>query len=872
MLELPEHNNKILNLILENLFAADMSPERDFDRTIGFLRSYFDAGQNLNFNADAGVEMLKILNNAVYRYIFSEKIDFSELISSISGARERIAPGYAAKNNAHSFFEFIDCYRIELKKTVKSAIKKKMEFDSKNCSKLVEMVLEKINLFYSELFLHVSKNKKTFVSDTLKKHHNLIHENYEKFKTDILNFFSTDSYYEIKYGFDSTDHNYRIDTVENSISYLKLKPSDAVNIALTIMPFSSKILNYNQKKLLALNLLFDYPKISMPPSNYLFIFEINEIESEEALPEAESYFLKAIFENLQTSNLNVVFQFENKIQNLFMPLIGHLNLILNKNENINILVQSLLKEIEKIFDCDFAAMSFIENMTGTFSFLCSSELRADDINTLKTIIDGDEHVMSSLIQECMLSQKVIISKNIDIDIKLTENSDKMTSIKSVMVVPVYNLQKNIGIIMLFSRNTENFEFEHKLAFEKAREYIANAINNLISYNCLKNDMSNLKLMQSQIISTEKLKLLGEVATGIAHNFNNLLAIILGRVGLLQRNIKDIKQLASLKIIEDAIKDGERMIKKIQAFMTKRSDSSNYSPVDLAMVLRNVIEYAVVRAKVEEYLKGITIIIKHELDNVSETYANAEELHEVFINLTFNAIEAMPTGGELKIKLEQSGDGKFLIVSIADNGIGMSRETQQKLFTPFFTTKGQLGTGLGLSYSYGTISRHKGTISIESALGKGSEFVIKLPILKKTLNITDYAAVNEPAFKKSRILIVDDDEQVRSALNDIMLVLGHDVISVSGGPEAIEILTNDTDFDFVFTDLKMPKVSGFEVAQFVKKKSPATFVGIITAYGSQFDEREFKDVKVDAIIGKPFNIRMIENIMSDAVKYKNKRTK
>jgi len=866
---LPVKENKILNLILENLFTVEINPPADFRQTIDFLKSLFDSIDNLNFNDIVITEIIKPLNQAACGYLLSENIDMPSLIALIADNEKKITTGNTKKETSRHYFEFIDYYQNELKNTIKSAIKRKIEYDSRNCSQLVSEVFEKINLFYSEFHFYVSKVKKTNSFNQFQKLHDSITENYNKFKLEIIDFFNADNYCELIYSSDKSN-NRQISLFENNIKYLNLKPVEIINLSAATSPFSFELLNYNQKQLLMINLLFDYPDISFLPLNYLFIIEITGGNCENCLTKQYSQFIKIALNNLQTSNLNISFEFENKIQNIFTPVINHLNLVLNKNENINILVQSILKEIQNVFKCDFTAMSFIDSATGNFSFLCSYDSQTDSSNDFKNFINGDEQTISSILKECIFNKKIIISEDINTQIKLNENFEGPSTIKSVMFAPIYNSQRNIGVILLFSKKQNNFYIEHKLAFKKLREYIANAINNLTSYNCLKNDMSTLKMMQNQIINSEKLKLLSEVATGIAHNFNNLLAIILGRVGLLQRGIKDIKHLSSLKIIEDTIKDGEQMIKKIQSFMAKKTDISNYSAANIGRILKNALEYTLVRAKVEEYLKGININIKLEIEEVSETYANAEELHEVFINLTFNAIEAMPAGGELIVRLSQSREDDCLLIAIIDNGIGMSVDTQHKIFTPFFTTKGQLGTGLGLSYSYGAILRHKGTISFESAPGKGTEFIIKLPVLKKTLDISNYKSTCDVSLKKSRILIVDDDEQVRSALNDIMLILGHDVVSVCGGEEAIEILTNDINFDFIFTDLKMPKVSGFEVVKFIKKKEPSIFVGIITAYGSNNDSQEFKDVRADAIIGKPFNIKMIENIMIDALKNKKQK--
>jgi len=251
---------------------------------------------------------------------------------------------------------------------------------------------------------------------------------------------------------------------------------------------------------------------------------------------------------------------------------------------------------------------------------------------------------------------------------------------------------------------------------------------------LENAYCELKSTQNRLIQSEKLRALGNLASGVAHDFNNILAAIMGRTQLLLREVEGTaipennKQnlLKWLKVMEQLTNDGAETVKRIQKFArTYRATSEKeFKPMDLNAIVLEAVEITRPKWKDEAQLKGIPIEVETELGELSQFLGDPTEMREVLTNLIFNSIDALLDGGRIKISTRMR-DGK-LEIKVTDNGLGMIEEIKNLVFEPFFTTKKDKGNGLGLSVAYGIISRHNGHISVESEPGEGTVFTITLP--------------------------------------------------------------------------------------------------------------------------------------------------
>ena len=260
---------------------------------------------------------------------------------------------------------------------------------------------------------------------------------------------------------------------------------------------------------------------------------------------------------------------------------------------------------------------------------------------------------------------------------------------------------------------------------------------------------------------------------------------------------------------------------------------------------------------EARVRGLEYEVKLEAQKDQSTYGSASELREVFVNLIVNAVDAMPRGGKLSVSCRR--DDTRLKLKFCDNGMGMADDVRQKIFEPFFSTKGAHGTGLGLSVSYSIIERHAGSISVISEPGKGTSFLIDLP-----------AAVEEESFETVetitsdlaplRILVVDDELPVRETLAEMLTAVRHKVELAGSGQEALQKMRQHS-FDFVFTDLAMPEMDGWETARSIRKDWPDVKIVLVTGYGPNTTPPTGEEHLVDAIIGKPFDFSQVGSTLT-----------
>lgn len=366
----------------------------------------------------------------------------------------------------------------------------------------------------------------------------------------------------------------------------------------------------------------------------------------------------------------------------------------------------------------------------------------------------------------------------------------------------------------------------------------------------------------QLVQTEKMRALGEMAAGVARDFNNTLAIILGRVELLMQQIQDPKYAGWLESVRHAGLHASEIVKKIQDF-TRRHATKTFVSLDLNQIIRDTVELAAPKWKHEPAARGKTIHLSTGFGEISPVEGNPSELKEVFMNLIFNAVEALPEGGTIlfQTRLVQGQ----VEVTVIDNGVGMSEETKQKIFEPFFTTKGPKGTGLGLSVAYGIVAHHGGEIAVDSALGKGTTVCIRLPVHKPAHEQTKV----EPKVPKSqelsgaRIVIVNGEAPENTILTNFLLGCGHLVKSVLSGREVLDQLRRD-DLDLVFLDSALSKSSPFELAAEMKRTKSAPAVVLIGGWGHVRLTQDATEQGIDFVIGRPFVLDEISAVTQKAL--------
>jgi PAS domain S-box-containing protein len=381
----------------------------------------------------------------------------------------------------------------------------------------------------------------------------------------------------------------------------------------------------------------------------------------------------------------------------------------------------------------------------------------------------------------------------------------------------------------------------------------------IGFRGITRDITEKKRMEEQLLQSEKLRAVGEMASGVAHDFNNALAAILGNTQLLLYTAKDESLRESLKVIEKVTRDSAQTVKRLQDF-TRRGVHQELFQIDVNSIIKDSIEITKPKWKDEVQGRGIHIEMVSNFEEIPAATGSSSELREVITNMIFNAIEAMPEGGKIEIRTFQRKSNVF--IQISDSGIGMTEEVKKKVFEPFFTTKPFSNTGLGLSMSYGIINRFGGEMEVESKVGHGTTFTIILPVGLEGKEGVDVSPIIKKG-REARILVIDDEEAVRSVLSRILSQVNHQVTVAKNGEEGIRLF-KEGEFDIVLTDLGMPGMSGWEVGRAIKEMSPHTPVGMITGWGAEVDQSKIEENGIDFVIPKPFQFDQILKVVDETI--------
>ncbi|HKG47698.1 MAG TPA: ATP-binding protein [Pyrinomonadaceae bacterium] len=374
--------------------------------------------------------------------------------------------------------------------------------------------------------------------------------------------------------------------------------------------------------------------------------------------------------------------------------------------------------------------------------------------------------------------------------------------------------------------------------------------------------------REQEIHAQKMAALGELSFGVAHNVNNTLTGILGRAQLILRNSNDpAKVEAGLELIIKSAEDGAHIIRRIQDFARQRP-SREFETIAIAELLKDACEMT--RPRWESRSEFAPIRFALHADCKAFVKGDAVELREVLVNMIYNAVDAMPSGGEVRVSTQENRDR--IIIHITDTGTGMGLEVKQRLFDPFFTTKGKAGTGMGLAVSFGIIRRHEGSIEVDSEIGRGTTFKISLP--KVTAALPEAQGERAPEVtvstseEKVRVLVVDDETHVREVLIEALEAEGCEVVSAQSGEIALALFDQyEGRFDGIFTDIGMPEMSGWELVSEIRQRSKTMPIAIISGWADAISLETKNAVKADWVVAKPFDIDRISKIAQEIAQHR-----
>ena len=370
---------------------------------------------------------------------------------------------------------------------------------------------------------------------------------------------------------------------------------------------------------------------------------------------------------------------------------------------------------------------------------------------------------------------------------------------------------------------------------------------------LKDTLERLRDTQDRMVQHERLSALGAMTAGIAHDFNNVLSLILGYSEMLRRSLAQPGGAAAadllLGTVINAAQDAARMFARLREFYRPADQGQARKMVDLNVLVEQAVELTRPRWHGQALGQGVTIRLRTDLcAGLPALLADAAELREMLTNLIFNAVDALPRGGE--ITLRTRAEEAAVALEVADTGTGMDEETRRRCLEPFFTTKGQQGTGLGLAMVYGTMQRHGGRIELHSTPGHGTTFTFYLPVEARVPETVSPPVAD--VHQSLNILTVDDQPVLCEILAEHLTEDWHTVETAADGREALEKFrahAAEHPYDLVITDKAMPHMNGEQLAAAIKAMSPGTRVILLTGYGAT-GEGGTPPANIDMVVDKP----------------------
>jgi two-component system cell cycle sensor histidine kinase/response regulator CckA len=388
------------------------------------------------------------------------------------------------------------------------------------------------------------------------------------------------------------------------------------------------------------------------------------------------------------------------------------------------------------------------------------------------------------------------------------------------------------------------------------------------------DLSKIKQHEKLLNRTQKMEALGQLTGGIAHDYNNVLGVIIGYSDILKAQLQEQPALYNfVDQINQAGNRGAQLTRKLLSFSRQSPDSSQKSDLN-EIIIKNT-------DVLRKTLLSVELILNLN-DDMSQVDIDQNSFEDMLLNMAINAMHAMPEGGvltlstnEVKLSKEQASSfnidqGRYVQLSIEDNGIGMNKVVEDKIFEPFFSTKGDKGSGLGLSQVYGFMKSSMGAINVYSELGEGTRFSLYFPVCETentTENIHEGIKENMSVGGNESILVVDDEPQLRMLAQTILIAKGYRVLTAKNGIDALDILEKNT-IDLMFSDIIMPKMNGYLLVEKVQKLYPNLKILLASGFQGKGDNK----IKLDeAIIAKPYENNFLLSRVRNCLDKKNADT-
>jgi PAS domain S-box-containing protein len=542
-----------------------------------------------------------------------------------------------------------------------------------------------------------------------------------------------------------------------------------------------------------------------------------------------------------------------------LNLLQEITRAVGERQDLASIFQIVIRTLEDQLPLDFGCVCLYDQTTARLTVtrvgLRSHHLAMELALTEQSTVEIDENGLSQCVRGTLVYEPDISRLPAPFPQRLAAGG-----LCALVAAPLLIEAKTFGILIAARREPGSFSSGECEFLRQLSGHVALAAHHAQLYGALQSAYEDLRLTQAAILQQERLKALGEMASGIAHDINNALSpVSLYTESLLEKESQLSEQgRGSLQVIQRAVHDVAATVARMREFYRHREPQLTLTPVDLSQLVPQVVELTRARWSDMPQQRGVVIDLRTELAADLPTLMGAEnEIRDALTNLIFNAVDAMPEGGTLTVRARANQSGR-VNVEISDTGLGMDEATRTRCLEPFFTTKGERGTGMGLAMVYGAMQRHSGDIEIESELGRGTTVRLTFAAPPAVAPASTSEPIAAPVPRNLRILIVDDDPLLLKSLCDTLTDDGHTIITASGGQQGVDAfaaaLASRETFDVVLTDLGMPYLDGRQVASFVKGASPSTPVILLTGWGQRLLADNDTPQHVDYVVSKPPRLR------------------
>jgi signal transduction histidine kinase/ActR/RegA family two-component response regulator len=541
-------------------------------------------------------------------------------------------------------------------------------------------------------------------------------------------------------------------------------------------------------------------------------------------------------------------------QHACLQLLSRVTRAIGERQDLRSIYQVVIRSLEDQLPVDFGCVCAYDELSCVFTITCvgvnHTELAHEFAGPGQALISINENDLAGCLLGDFIYEPDIARMKFPCAKRLAE-----AGLRSMVISPLLVESQVFGVLITARREAGSFNAGECEFLRQLSAHTALAAHQAQIYGALQRAYDDLHQTQHAIMQQERLRALGEMASGVAHDINNGLSPIMLYTSSLLEHEKNLSDLArdNLKIVQRAGADISATIARLHEFYQQREPQLFLEPVQLNSLVTEVVSLTRARWHDMAEQRGIEIDVRTALPPRLPLVMGVEsEIREALVNIILNAVDAMPSGGTITVSTK-AASGR-VNVQVADTGLGMDTETRRRCLEPFFTTKGERGTGLGLAMVRGIVKRHGGDVEIDSASGKGTKIKMLFPAAPRfTADIVKSSSENV-ALPRLRLLVVDDDPLILKAVRDTLEPDGHIVETANGGQAGIDAFKSSfaryQSFAAVITDLGMPYVDGRAVASAIKAASPTTPVILLTGWGRRLKAENEIPEHVDTILNKP----------------------